>query len=163
MSSYTSETPDTSTVAAPSVTAQLGLADPDNSPQADVVIFDGNCKFCQKQVQRLNRFDGGGRLAFISLHDERVAQRYPELTHDQLMDQMYVVNGQGVTYGGAQAVRYLSRRLPRLWWAAPFLHIPFSMPVWQWLYRQVAERRYRLSQNDEADCDEGTCEVHLHK
>lgn len=69
-------------------------------PNADVVIFDGNCNFCRGQVERLARWDRGGRLAFVSLHDPLVAQRYPDLTHDQLMEQMYLVDQSGQRYGG---------------------------------------------------------------
>lgn len=134
---------------------------PEQFPQADVVIFDGNCHFCQGQVARLHRFDGRNRLAFLSLHDDQVARRYPDLTHDQLMKQMYIIDHSGRRYGGAEAIRYLSRRLPRLWILAPLLHIPFSLPLWSWLYNQVAIRRYRL--NQPTDCPSGTCEIHLRK
>lgn len=144
------------------VTNQLNLVDPDRRPESSVVIFDGNCRFCQKQVKRLSRFDGGGRLSYISLHDPRVAERYPDLSHDQLMEQMYVVSPVGNRYGGAAAVRYLSRYLPRLWWLAPLLHIPFSMPLWQWLYRKVAVRRYKLSENMDDACEDA-CQIHFDK
>jgi hypothetical protein len=48
--------------------------------------------------------------------------------------------------------------LRRLWWLAPVLHIPLSMPVWQWLYRQIADRRYRWGTVD--DCADEGCTVH---
>ncbi len=126
-------------------------------PHADVVIYDGKCPFCRAQVSRLAAWDGGGRLAFLSAHDPLVAERYADLSLDQLMAQMYVVDGHGRRHGGAAALRYLSRRLPRLWPMAPWLHIPFSLPFWQWIYRQVAARRYRLSGGPA--CDNGTCQI----
>jgi predicted DCC family thiol-disulfide oxidoreductase YuxK len=135
----------------------------DERPNADVVIFDGDCKFCTGQVERLARWDGNGkRLAFISLHDPRVAERWPDLTYDMLMDQMYVVDRQGHRYGGAAAFRYLSRRLPRLWPLAPIMHLPFTLPIWQWGYRQVAKRRYKLMGKTNG-CDNGACEIHFGK
>lgn len=145
-----------------SVHRQLDLADPDDRPNSVVVIFDGECRFCQKQVRRLKAFDSGNRLSFISLHDPRVHERYPELTHDQLMDQMYAITADGSRYGGAGAVRYLSRHLPRLWWLAPVMHIPFSLPLWQWLYNRVAIRRYKLSEKMGDACDDA-CSIHLNK
>ena len=128
-------------------------------PNADVVIFDGNCNFCRGQVERLARWDRGGRLAFVSLHDPLVAQRYPDLTHDQLMEQMYLVDQSGQRYGGAAAFGYLSRKLPRLWLLAPLMHLPFTLPLWQWCYRQVAKRRYKIA--GKQDCDGNACEVHF--
>lgn len=131
-------------------------------PGADVVIYDGNCQFCRNQVQRLARLDTGQRLAFVSLHEPVVAERFPELSHEQLMEQMYVVDSRGAPHGGAAAIRYLSRRLPRIWILAPLLHIPGTMPLWQWGYRQFALRRYRFNGlPDEAECRNGACRVHL--
>lgn len=147
----------TATVAAPA-----SLPSVYDHPEADVVIYDGNCKFCIQQVSRLNAFNSGNRLAFISLHDPEVARRYPDLTHDMLMDQMYVVDQKGNRYGGANALRYLTRRLPWLWWAAPFVHVPFTLPVLQWGYKKVAERRYRLMGKVD-DCENGACAVHFRK
>ncbi len=134
------------------------LADPQQRPNADIVIYDGRCRFCTGQVERLARWDQRNRLAFLSLHDGRVAQLCPDLSHEQLMQQMYVVTPTGKRYGGARAVRYLSRRLPRLWLAALLLHLPGSLPLWQWVYLIVAKRRYRLSHPD--TCPDGSCDVH---
>lgn len=136
----------------------LHLPDPDEKPDADVVIWDGKCNFCRGQVERLYRFDRGNRLAYISLHDPRVAELCPNLSYQQLMDQLWLVTPSGQQYGGADAGRYLSRKLPTLWWLMPLLHIPFSMPLWRWLYGKIAERRYRIAG---IHCDEdGTCDIH---
>ena len=134
---------------------------PAERPNADIVIYDGNCKFCRTQVRRLLWWDCQHKLSYLSLHDPEVPRRFPNLTHEQMMEQMYVVDRKGNQYGGAGALRHLSLRLRRLWWLAPVLHIPFTLPIWKWLYRQVASRRYRLS--GAADCDEGTCSVHQGK
>jgi predicted DCC family thiol-disulfide oxidoreductase YuxK len=139
-------------------TMSANLPDPADRPDADLIIFDGECRFCRAQVARLARWDRAGRLAFISLHDARVSQRFPDLTHEQLMQDMYLVDRHGVRHRGAAVLRYLSWRLRPLWLAAPWLHIPGSLPVWQWLYRQVARRRYRWGQAK--SCEDGTCHVH---
>jgi predicted DCC family thiol-disulfide oxidoreductase YuxK len=139
---------------------QLGvpLPSPAERPDADVVIYDGNCRMCTAQVRKLAWWDCQGKLSYLSLHDPEAARRYPDLTHEMLMEQMYVVDRQGNRYGGAAAFRYLSRRLRRLWWLAPLLNIPGSLPLWQWMYRQVAKRRYRFGKTNE--CDDETCRIH---
>ncbi len=134
------------------------LPDPDACPDADVVIFDGQCVFCRSQVERLHWLDRGNRLSFLSLHDPRVSDRYPDLHHDDLMAQMYVIDGRGNAKGGSEAVKYLSRRLPILWPALPVLHFPGTATLWRWLYKQVAKRRYRLA---EKPCDEDQCRIHI--
>jgi predicted DCC family thiol-disulfide oxidoreductase YuxK len=134
------------------------LVDPGQRPESDVVIYDGHCRFCTAQVQRLASWDGQARLAFLSLHDPRTAQLCPDLTPEQLMEQLYVVTSGGQRFGGAAALRYLSRRLPRLWPLAPLMHIPFSLPLWQTLYRVVARYRYRWGRTEA--CETGSCNVH---
>ena len=136
-----------------------GLPDPDSRPGSHIVIFDGKCNFCQAQVRNLRRLDCcGGRLSFLSLHDPRVAERYPDLTHDQLMDQMYVIDTEGGRHGGVDAVKFLSRKLPLLWIAAPILHLPGTANLWRWLYGQVAKHRYKLAGKS---CDGDVCSVHF--
>ena len=133
------------------------LPSPEDRPGADVVIFDGNCQICTRQVRRLPWWDCQQRLSYLSLHDPRVAERYPDLTHEMLMADMYIVDQQGRRHRGAAAVRYLTSRLRRLWWLAPLLYFPLSLPLWQWLYRQIANRRYRFGRVDE--CADDACAV----
>ena len=143
------------------------LPSPRDLPASDIVIYDGKCSFCTNQVRNLLRFDGGQRLSFVSLHDPLVAEQFPDLSHDQLMEQMYLIPRVGSAQhdqrlGGAAAIRYLTCRLPMLWAFAPLIHIPFTMPIWQWLYRQVAKRRYRIANRAGEACDnDGTCKLHV--
>ena len=137
-----------------------GLRDPDDFRQTDVVIYDGHCGFCTAQVRRLQRWDTKKRLSFISLHDPRAGQRYPDLSKDLLMEQMYVVDQNGSRHGGAAAFKYLSRKLPRMYPLAPLLHLPLTMPMWQWFYREFARRRYWFGKSDAAQCEDGTCRIH---
>lgn len=106
------------------------------------VLYDGRCQECKAQVGRLKRWDKRGRLRFLSLHDPEVERLFPQLSHEAMMRQLHVVDQHGRLHLGAGAVRFLSGQLPRLWWAAPMLHVPFSMRLWQWLYHQVAISRY---------------------
>jgi predicted DCC family thiol-disulfide oxidoreductase YuxK len=146
---------------APVAEAAPRLPSPRENPQADIVIYDGHCRFCRAQVERLARWDRGGkRLAFLSLHDPEVKKRFPDLSYDQLMEEMYVVDQRGRRHAGAAAFRYLTTRLPRLYVLAPLLHLPFTLPLWRWGYRQVAKRRYRFGKTADA-CDDGSCRVHF--
>jgi predicted DCC family thiol-disulfide oxidoreductase YuxK len=133
------------------------LPDPDEHPSTEVVVWDGHCVFCRKQVTRLRELDWQNRLSFLSLHDPRVAVRYPQLSYDQLMAEMWVMARSGEQFGGADSLRYLSRVMPTLWPIAPFLHLPFCMPIWRSLYQWVARRRYRIAGKD---CEGGTCQIH---
>ncbi|MCU0710266.1 MAG: DUF393 domain-containing protein [Pirellula sp.] len=112
------------------------------------------------QIAHLRRIDTRGRLRFVSLHEPSVAIDYPDLSREQLMEQMWVIDPQGGRHGGAYALRYLSRILPLLWPIAPLLHVPGMMPVWSWIYQQVARRRYAIAGKN---CENGTCSLHAAK
>jgi predicted DCC family thiol-disulfide oxidoreductase YuxK len=135
-----------------------GLPSPADLADPDVVIFDGACKFCQKNVRRLHAWDGAGRIAFLAIDDPEVAERWPEFSREALMEHMHVVDRFGEVHVGAGAFRYLSRRLPRLWPLALLMHIPLTGPAWRAGYRWFAKRRYQLSQ---AGCKDGSCDVHF--
>jgi predicted DCC family thiol-disulfide oxidoreductase YuxK len=139
--------------------ATTKLPSPAERPGSDVVIYDGHCRICTAQIRTIERLLAGGRLSYLSLHDPQVSEQYPDLSHEDMMRQMYVVDRTGGRHGGAAAVRHLSRRLPRLWWVAPLMHIPGSMPLWQWLYRFVARNRYRFGKLDA--CENDSCAVHF--
>jgi predicted DCC family thiol-disulfide oxidoreductase YuxK len=94
-------------------------------------------------------------IAFTSLHDPAVARDYPEISLEDLHRQMYVVDPRGLARGGADAVRYLSRRLVLLWPLALLLHVPGTMPIWQRLYAFVARHRLKIA----GSCDDGTCRL----
>ncbi|MFM8262503.1 MAG: thiol-disulfide oxidoreductase DCC family protein [Pirellula sp.] len=133
------------------------MADVAIEKNKSVVLYDGHCNFCTAQVANLRRFDVFHRLEFVSLHEPAVAKLYPDLTHEQLMEQMWVIAPNGKRYAGAYSFRYLSCLLPMFWPLAPMLHFPGLMPLWSYLYREVAKRRYRIAGRN---CDEGTCSIH---
>ena len=135
------------------------LPTPEQRPEADIVIYDGQCSFCRGHVERFARWDRAGRLAFLSLHDPHVYERFPSLDRDELMRHMVVMDRHGKKHAGAAAIRYLSRHLPRLWPLAPLLHLPGTLPLWQWCYGFVARQRYRLGGRHE--CTDESCHVHL--
>ena len=79
------------------------------------------------------------------------------------MEQMYVVTTtDDHRFAGAAAFKYLTRKLPKLWFAAPLMHIPFSLPLWQRMYNFVANRRYKMGRIDDP-CEGDTCAVHFEK
>jgi predicted DCC family thiol-disulfide oxidoreductase YuxK len=137
------------------------LPSPEENPTGDIVIYDGQCRFCRASVARLARWDRGRRLSFMSLHDPQVASRFPQLTYEQLMEEMYLIDRRGRIHRGAEAFRHFTTRIPRLFPLAPLLHIPFTLPFWRWAYRQIARRRYQLFGKTAERCDNETCQAHF--
>ena len=135
------------------------LANPAERPDADVVLYDGRCNFCRARVEQLAWLDaGGGRLAYLSLHDPEVAERYPDVDPERLLEEMCVIDRGGGRHWGAEAVRYLSRRIPRLWWLAPVMHAPGVMLAAKPVYAWVSRNRYLIAGRRE-DCVDGACSI----
>ena len=124
-------------------------------PDHDTVLYDGDCRFCRGQIGILRRLDLLGSLAFTSFHDPRVAVDFPELPPEELDRRMYVVDRRGRARGGAEAVRYLSRRLLPLWPLAVILHVPGTLPLWNAIYAYVARHRFAIA----GSCKDGVCRV----
>lgn len=139
------------------------LPTPADRPKADLVLYDGRCNFCRARVEQLRGFDrswftSGGRLAYLSLHDPAVAERFPDISHARLLEEMCVLDRAGRRHWGAEAVRYLSRRLPRLWWLAPLMHLPGIMLVAKPAYAWVSRNRYLIGGKAD-DCENGACSI----
>lgn len=107
---------------------------------AVTVLYDGQCPFCTRCADLLQRWDTGHRLRL----DPATAGTAPE--------QMLAVFPDGETFGGFDAVRALLRFLPRWKWLSPLLYFPGMDEIGRELYRFVATRRYLFGR-----CDGGSC------
>jgi predicted DCC family thiol-disulfide oxidoreductase YuxK len=129
-------------------------------PDRNILIYDGECRFCIGQVTKLATWDSGDLLAFLPLQDPLVAERFPDLTREMLMKEMLLVTAAGDRFGGVNAVREMSRMLPRLKWLAFWFRVPFAVSISRLVYRTIARFRYRIWGKVNR-CDHGTCEVHF--
>jgi predicted DCC family thiol-disulfide oxidoreductase YuxK len=105
-------------------------------------------------MRRLAAWDTRRQLSFVSLHEREALSRWPDLSHEELMRHVYVIDARGRRHPGVLAFRYLARALPALWPLAPLLHIPFSLPIWRCVYRLLARNRYRIGG---PACDQAAC------
>ncbi|MCB9777143.1 MAG: DUF393 domain-containing protein [Alphaproteobacteria bacterium] len=114
-----------------------------------LVLFDGNCGFCDHAVQFLLDRDRDGRLSFAPLQGETAAgvrARHPDMPAD--LDSLVYVQvdeaGQERVYWYSRAAVRIGRQLPGLWGALSW--VAWTMP---WFLRDLAYRafarvRYRI-------------------
>lgn len=122
-----------------------------------VVIFDGDCNFCRSQIRALRFLDFGNRhFTFLSLHEPSVQVDFKQLKHEDLMQEMHIVDRENHVYAGAESVKYIVRKLPVLWIIAPLIYFPGTAPIWRALYRFIARNRYRIAGKN---CDSGSCKL----
>jgi predicted DCC family thiol-disulfide oxidoreductase YuxK len=120
------------------------------------VLYDGDCPFCRKSIELLQKLDWRSKLTYVNVRDETQAfLREPPVLGAPLLEQMHVLPTDGEhLYGGYRAVRWIAWRLPITWLAAPFLYLPGMTWLGQKIYLWVARNRFKI-----IPCEHGVCEL----
>jgi predicted DCC family thiol-disulfide oxidoreductase YuxK len=119
------------------------------------LLFDGTCRFCTAQAERLRRF-GRGRVLVESAYAPGVRERFPMLPQEGMMGEIKLVDADGRVLGGAAAIARtlehgggplgLLARLYRVWPVRPIADAG---------YRVIARNRYRIA----GKCEDGNCKL----
>lgn len=128
-----------------------------------IVLYDGHCRFCAGQMKNLLALARPGAVQALSFQDPGVLARFPGLTHDECMKAMQLVTPDGRVFTAFEAaVRAVATR-PLLKPLAYLYYVPGIRQLCDFVYRQVAARRYRIMGKTIAaeGCDGGTCSLHV--
>jgi len=126
-------------------------------PALPTLLYDGHCRFCTTQTQRLARFLPAGKYQSLSFQDEGVLARFPGITYEDTMRALHYVDARGRVYAGVEAgVRALGLRL--LGKLAYGYYIPGIRQLLDAIYPIIARNRYKLAGRT---CDDGACAVHF--
>lgn len=99
----------------------------------DVVIFDGQCRICRRETDRIRRWDRAGHFELLDMHDASVLLRFPQLAGQDLNSGMRLIQPDGHVWVGADAIREIARRLPGgVWFSALY-----RLPGFGWLVRRI--------------------------
>jgi predicted DCC family thiol-disulfide oxidoreductase YuxK len=127
-----------------------------NQPKQPVLIFDGHCVFCTKQIASLKRLAGEGVL-YESFQDPNVLAKFPGLSYEECMKEIKLVTEKGRILGGAHAVFY-ALSLPPLLRPLRWIYLfPILKQVIDFTYRFIARNRYKIQSRE---CPAGTCPLH---
>src|SRR5262249_45254450 len=120
------------------------------------ILYDGHCRFCVEQMQRLARRLPAGKFQALDFQEPGVLEGFPGVTHAQAMRALQFVDARGRVFSGAEAaVRALGLR--PLFKIAYVYYLPGLRQILDALYRAVARNRYRIAGRT---CEEGTCALH---
>lgn len=106
------------------------------------LVYDGDCGFCQRQVDLIRRWDRGDLIEAVPFQTadlERLG-----LSRGAVEEAMHLVSPIGRTWRGAAAARELLALLPGgrpLTW---LFSLPGAMHVAERIYRWIARRRHRF-------------------
>jgi predicted DCC family thiol-disulfide oxidoreductase YuxK len=109
------------------------------------VIYDGQCRFCERSLALLRWL--AGRLVF-RLHDanddEKIRSNFPMIGDANTNDAMFVVTTRGEIFRGFFAYRRILWESPRLYPLLPVFYAPGAALLGQRIYALVARNRRYL-------------------
>ncbi len=109
------------------------------------LIYDGDCGFCRRSVDLLQRWDREQRIALIPFQDQaRMAAFGIPLPALAAAMHLILPAPDGRVLAGADAVPELLRLLPGKRWLAWGFRVPGVLPVARRLYAWIARRRHCL-------------------
>lgn len=125
-------------------------------PEPIEIYYDGRCRLCCAQRDRVRRRDPEGRsVRFVDIHDPDVDATELGRTPEQLRARMHARLADGRIVEGMEAVRATARALGRGW-----LLSPTGWPGLRWvfdrLYDVLARRRHLFGRTS---CEGDACRV----
>jgi len=124
----------------------------ENRPVPSVILFDGECAFCEGSVKFIATRDPGGQFRFGASQSKQAATLLAQYGLTREMTRSIVLIEDGQVHLRSTATLRIASRLPFPWrLAAVFLWIP--RPIRDTAYRGVAAIRRRIAGKSNA------CEV----
>ena len=119
-----------------------------------VVVFDGECPFCRKQVERIRAWSKDGSFEYVPRQTPDLAQRFPVLARQDFNTGMRLMLPEGGVAVGADAMYEIARRMPGWRWVAWLYRIPGVNRIARAAYDWIARNRYRLARQK---CEDDVC------
>lgn len=116
-----------------------------------LVVYDGHCGFCRKQVESIRRRDRRGAFDYISRLDPELPRRYPGRADMLTPGSMKALLPDGRLAEGADAVYEIARRLSWYRWVVWVYLLPGFRQLGRGVYGWIARNRYRFG--GDLSCD----------
>ncbi len=120
-----------------------------------IVVYDGDCRFCCRQVERIRRWDTRAQLEYVTRQQPELIERMPALADADFNTGMRLITLDGTIHVGADAVYQIARRLPRWRRIVWVYRVPVIHALARLVYAWIAANRLRLSRT----CEEGACKL----
>lgn len=108
------------------------------------VVYDGQCKVCNRLVTLLNRWDRRQELEVIPSQNTSVHARFPWIPPQAYAEAMQLIGPGGRTWQGAAAIEELLRILPLGGALAWVFRVPLVGTLIDRFYRWFARNRHRF-------------------
>lgn len=124
------------------------MHDPAAGPRTgptSTIVFDGSCRFCQRQIEFIRRSDPRQQFDYLPSQTTDLLERYPALAGEDFNSGLRIILPDGSVRVGADAVYEIARRLPYWRLGAWLYRLPGLHGLAQAVYRRIAARRHWLA------------------
>ena len=109
------------------------------------MVFDGDCNFCRRWISCWQQ-STCDRVEYVPFQDPSVASRFPELSREQCMQAVQLIDTDGQIYSAAEAVSRTQAVAPcKRWPLWCYQNVPGVASVTEAFYRFVASNRTGFS------------------
>ena len=122
--------------------------------EEQVIVFDGECRFCRWSVRRIQRLDSRDQFEYLPRQAQGVEVRFPQLAESDFNTGLRLVDGERI-YVGADALYEIYRRMPPFHLLTWFYRAPVLHGVFKMCYGLIARNRHRFGR---VTCDTGICD-----
>ncbi len=128
---------------------------------ADLLLYDGECRFCCAAAERLGRLSGPA-VRLVSLHEPGLLAALG-ISHAAAMAAMHLYTPEQAIYSGLEAAVQALRHRPLLGLLAKVYYVPGLRQLADLGYRLIARYRYAIMGRRIArgECDGGSCSLHM--
>jgi predicted DCC family thiol-disulfide oxidoreductase YuxK len=110
-----------------------------NPPPKPLMIWDGECHFCKRWIERWREITGG-EVDYATY--QQAAHQFPEIPVEQFKRAVALIEPDGKTFFAAEAVyRSLRYRSSRKWLAWSYDHVPGFAAISEAAYKFIARHR----------------------
>lgn len=112
-----------------------------------IVIYDGDCGFCQKTVQVIRTFDWLNKLSFIPFQQENILNNYKDLSIERCKKEIILVienEREKFYFGGYDAFKKMTLYLPLTFLISWFFFLPPVAWLGRIVYKKIALNRHKI-------------------
>ena len=109
--------------------------------QLPILIYDSECMMCTRFKQALEKLDSQGEINFVSLHEEKLYQNFPELNPDDCHDKVHLIDEKRNLYIGVEIVEVLKEKIPAINKISWLLEQEATKKALNFFYEKVNELR----------------------
>lgn len=116
-----------------------------------IILFDGDCNFCDANVQFIIKRDPAAHFHFTSLQSNKGLELTKQYAIPHNVDSLVLVEN-GKAYTQSTAALRIAKKLDGLWHLL-FLFILVPRPIRNGVYNYIANNRYKWFGKKEISCE----------